>query len=82
MQNTVGNETMAENTLSRPKRMPHNFRRAAILFAGGPAPAANAVISAAAISFTRNDIEVVGVKHGYSHLMEYSNDNPLREGDD
>ena len=28
-----------------PRKMPHNFRRVAILFAGGPAPAANAVIS-------------------------------------
>ena len=37
---------------------PHNFRRVAILFAGGPAPAANAVISTAAVSFLRNDIEV------------------------
>lgn len=73
---------MADNTLSRPPRMKHNFRRAAILFAGGPAPAANAVISAAATSFLRNDIEVVGIKHGYSHLVEYSKDSPLVEGRD
>ena len=50
----------------------HNFHRVAILFAGGPAPAANAVISTAATAFLRNDIEVVGVLHGYSHLVEYS----------
>ena len=62
---------MADNTLSRPPKMKHNFRRAAILFSGGPAPAANAVISAAATSFLRNDIEVVGIKHGYSGLMEF-----------
>ena len=38
-----------------------NIHRVAILFAGGPAPAANAVISTAADSFLRNDIEVVGI---------------------
>jgi ATP-dependent phosphofructokinase / diphosphate-dependent phosphofructokinase len=62
--------------------MPHNFRRAAILFAGGPAPGANAVISAAAVSFLRDDIEVVGVKHGYSQLLQFGPDRPLVEGQD
>lgn len=73
---------MADNTLSRPPKMMHNFRRAAILFAGGPAPAANAVISAAATAFLRNEIEVVGIKHGYSALVEYSPSHPLEEGRD
>ena len=73
---------MADNTLSRPPRMLHNFRRAAILFAGGPAPAANAVISAAATAFLRNDIEVVGIKHGYSALVNYSPSSQLVEGRD
>ena len=73
---------MADNTLSRPPKMSHNFRRAAILFAGGPAPAANAVISAAATSFLRNDIEVVGIKHGYSELVKFSKERPLVEGQD
>ena len=59
-----------------------SIRRVAILFAGGPAPAANAVISTAAVSFLRNNIEVIGVLHGYSHLMEYSADKPLAEGKD
>jgi 6-phosphofructokinase 1 len=71
-----------KSTLSRPPRMPHSFRRAAILFAGGPAPGANAVISAAAVSFLRDDIEVVGVKHGYSQLMEFGPNRPLVEGQD
>ncbi|QDS99870.1 6-phosphofructokinase [Adhaeretor mobilis] len=72
---------MAE-TLSRPPRTTHNFRKAAILFAGGPAPGANAVISAAATSFLRHDIEVVGVKHGYSGLVQFGPDHPLVEGED
>ena len=58
------------SSLSRPPAMETNFRRVAILFAGGPAPAANAVISAAAISFLRNGIEVVGIKYGYSGLIK------------
>lgn len=73
---------MNDNTLSRPPKMIHNFRRAAILFAGGPAPAANAVISAAATAFLRNEIEVVGIKYGYSALVEYSPSSPLVEGRD
>ncbi|GAC1467095.1 MAG: 6-phosphofructokinase [Isosphaeraceae bacterium] len=53
------------------------IKRAAILFAGGPAPAANAVISTAAVSFLRNGMDVLGIKHGYSHLIEYVPDKPL-----
>jgi len=73
---------MSDNTLSRPPKMQHNFRRVAILFAGGPAPAANAVISAAATSFLRNDIEVIGIKHGYSQLIDFDGSEPLVEGRD
>jgi 6-phosphofructokinase len=57
-------------------------RRVAILFAGGPAPAANAVISTAAASFLRDGIEVVGVLHGYSRLVEFGPDHPLEPGRD
>ncbi len=48
-----------------------NVRRVGIVFAGGPAPAANAVISAAAISFLEDGREVVGFFHGYSNLLHY-----------
>jgi 6-phosphofructokinase 1 len=54
----------------------------AIVFAGGPAPAANAVISTAAASFLRRGIEVLGILHGYSHLMEYGDEHPMQEGRD
>ena len=74
--------TMSQSTLSRPAKVQHPFRKAAILFAGGPAPAANAVISTAAVSFLRNEIQVVGVMHGYSHLVEYRPDKPLVQGRD
>jgi ATP-dependent phosphofructokinase / diphosphate-dependent phosphofructokinase len=69
-------------SLSRPPKGDHQFRRVAILFAGGPAPAANAVISTAATSFMRNGTEVIGMKHGYSSLADYSADKPLVQGRD
>ncbi len=59
---------------------PHSLKRVAILFAGGPAPAANAVIAAAATTFLNGGIEVVGIKHGYSNLIDYDSSKPLVEG--
>lgn len=73
---------MSASALSRPPRVEHGFRRVAIVFAGGPAPGANAVISTAAVSFLRNDIQVVGILHGYSHLVQFSPDRALKEGQD
>ena len=55
---------------SHPRKGDH-VRRAAILFAGGPAPSANAVISSAAISFLEDKRQVVGFFHGYSNLQDY-----------
>ena len=69
-------------TLQHPISPHHNFKRVAILFAGGPAPAANAVISTAAVSFLRAGVEVLGIKHGYSNLMKFSDDYKLEEGTD
>jgi 6-phosphofructokinase 1 len=70
------------STMASPLGVAHHFERVAMLFAGGPAPAANAVISTAATAFLRHNIDVVGVLHGYSHLVEYSAENPLLEGRD
>ncbi len=57
-------------------------KRVAIVFSGGPAPAANAVISAAANSFLEADIEVLGIFHGYTNLQEYEPvTHPLLEPD-
>lgn len=55
-------------------------KKVAILFAGGPAPAANAVISAAAVSFLRHGSEVIGIKNGYSAFEKFGPDQPLVEG--
>jgi 6-phosphofructokinase 1 len=68
-----------QTTLDRPPKSETDFRRVAILFAGGPAPAANAVISCAANSFIRNDIEVLGIRYGYSGLVQFGPDRPMQE---
>jgi 6-phosphofructokinase 1 len=69
-------------SLSRPPQAKHHFRRVAILFSGGPAPGANAVISTAATSFMRQGTEVIGMKHGYSSLANFSPAQPLVAGRD
>ncbi len=69
------------NTLSPPLTPKHSFRRVAILFSGGPAPAANAVISTAAAAFAKAKIETVGIMNGYKNLVDYSSDKPLVEGE-
>ncbi len=70
------------NTLSRPAKAESDIKRVAILFAGGPAPAANAVISTCATSFLRNDIQALGILHGYSSLIDYTPEKPLEAGQD
>jgi ATP-dependent phosphofructokinase / diphosphate-dependent phosphofructokinase len=59
-----------------------SIKRVAILFAGGPAPAANAVISTAASSFQRQGIEVLGMMNGYLNLVQFGPDHPMVEGRD
>ena len=59
-----------------------DIRRVAILFAGGPAPAANAVISTAAVSCLRNGIQVIGIVRGYSAIQDYGSERPLIIGSD
>ena len=53
------------------KQIKSDVRRVGIIFSGGPAPAANAVISAAAVSFLEDGREVIGFFHGYSNLVDY-----------
>ncbi len=53
-----------------PKKGDH-IKRVALIFSGGPAPAANAVISSAAMSFLSDDRSVIGFFHGYSNLEDY-----------
>jgi 6-phosphofructokinase len=58
------------------------IERVGIVFSGGPAPAANAVISACALSFLDAGIEVVGILDGYAHLEGFKPGDRLVEGED
>jgi 6-phosphofructokinase 1 len=51
-----------------------------MLFSGGPAPAANAVISAAVMNFVNAGIEVFGFLDGYYHLANETLHHELAEG--
>lgn len=57
--------------LNSPVLRGDHVKRVGILFSGGPAPSANAVIAAAAISFLEDNREVIGFFHGYSNLQKY-----------
>jgi len=56
------------------------IRKVGMLFSGGPAPAANAVISAAALAFIDAGAEVIGFLDGYANLEGYDPAKPLVEG--
>ena len=56
-----------------------SLSRVGLVFSGGPAPAANAVISAAALAFLDNGVEVAGILDGFSRLQ---GTDPLAEGKD
>jgi 6-phosphofructokinase 1 len=56
---------------TRPTKRGDHIKRVGLVFSGGPAPAANAVISSAAISFLEDGREVIGFFHGYSNLQDY-----------
>ena len=60
--------------------MSHGIKKVALLFSGGPAPGANSVISTCAIYCLNNGVEVVGIKYGYSNLIDFTSDKPLEEG--
>jgi len=51
-------------------------KRVGMLFSGGPAPAANAVISTAAIQFLNAHYDVIGFYKGYEFLEKFDRENP------
>jgi 6-phosphofructokinase 1 len=59
--------------------LPGQPKRVGIVFAGGPAPAANAVIAVATSSFRRGGAEVVGILNGFAAL-ESDRDTALEAG--
>ncbi len=58
-----------------------DIKRVGMLFSGGPAPSANAVISAAVLNFANAGVEVVGFLDGYENLERFSAESPLIEGE-
>ena len=70
---------MHPTSIESRKRLGDHIRRVGIVFAGGPAPAANAVISSAAVSFLDDGRQVIGFLSGYRAFQEYDPaTNPLR----
>ncbi len=59
-----------------------HIKRVGILFSGGPAPAANAVISAATLAFMNAGVDVLGFYDGYENLERYSAETPLVRDED
>ena len=70
------------SSLSSPVRPNSDVKKVAILFSGGPAPAANAVIGGAALCFARAGVETYGMLNGYTHLVDYKDGDVLKEGED
>ncbi|MDO5581461.1 MAG: 6-phosphofructokinase [Planctomycetia bacterium] len=68
--------------LASPKKPATDITRVAILFSGGPAPAANSVIGSAASCFAQAGVEVFGMKNGYTHLIDFKEGDKLAEGSD
>ncbi len=68
------------SSLTSPQRPNTDVKKVAILFSGGPAPAANAVIGGAALCFARAGVEVYGMLNGYTHLVDYNDGDVLKEG--
>ncbi len=52
-----------------------NLKKAAILFSGGPAPSANAVISSVALNFINARVPIIGFFFGFEFLEDYDGRN-------
>ncbi|MBN2346887.1 MAG: 6-phosphofructokinase [Candidatus Aminicenantes bacterium] len=53
----------------------NNHKKVAILFSGGPAPSANAVISSVALSFINAKVPIIGFFFGFEFLENYDHKN-------
>ncbi len=51
-------------------------KKVGILFSGGPAPSANAVISSVADTFIADNIPVIGIMRGYEFLQDFNKNYP------
>jgi len=53
-----------------------NGKKVGVLFSGGPASAANTVISSAVLAFLNKNIPVIGVYNGFEYLERFEKYNP------
>ncbi|MBN1495297.1 MAG: 6-phosphofructokinase [Spirochaetes bacterium] len=56
--------------------MKPKYNKVGILFSGGPAPSANAVISSTAVNFLDNNVPVIGIMRGYEFLQDFNKNYP------
>ncbi len=56
--------------------MKPKFNKVGILFSGGPAPSANAVISSVALNCLDKNVPVIGIMRGYEFLQDFNKNNP------
>jgi 6-phosphofructokinase len=63
--------------MTKKARQETNVKHIGIVFSGGPAPAANTVISAVAAACLKKGIKVTGFLYGYKFLENYSRDKGL-----
>src|SRR5271157_848964 len=56
--------------------MKPKFNKVGILFSGGPAPSANAVISSVALNCLDKNIPVIGIVRGYEFVQDFNKNNP------
>ncbi|HOW81858.1 MAG TPA: 6-phosphofructokinase [Spirochaetota bacterium] len=52
------------------------FDKVGILFSGGPAPSANAVISSIGLNLLDNHVPVIGIMRGYEFLQDFNKSYP------
>jgi 6-phosphofructokinase 1 len=51
-------------------------KKVGIVFSGGPAPSANAVISSTCLNFLDKDIDVIGIFQGFEYLENFNSEDP------
>src|SRR5262249_26313659 len=71
-----------ESISSNAQHAPRAIRRAAILFAGGPAPAANAATSTTAASFRRHGTEALAILPSSPPFHDSADNHPMTDGRD
>jgi 6-phosphofructokinase 1 len=62
---------MTRRSMIKPKH-----KKVGVLFSGGPAPSANAVISSVGLNFLDRGVPVIGIMRGYEFLQDFNKNYP------